>query len=183
MKKKAALVLLSLLCLSGIATAWTPFRFCFLPEVAIPVTPDVYGLNIGIFTGNGSYNQKVVGLDIGVVGSTTKMEGVQISLANMCQGSDSWQMAVLNASDDFDGVQIGGFNSVGEDSDSVQVGAINESSKSKSIQIGAINIMGVFGLFDTDPAKSTGECIQIGGICIMENGFLPVSLFLNFSVE
>ncbi len=171
MKKKVALVLLSLLCLSGIATASTPIRFCFLPEVAIPVKPNVYGLNLGIITGNSYNSQKVAGLDLALVASLTSIKGAQVSLVNISDESVGAQLAGLNVADNFGGVQLGLFNGVGVTSDSVQVGLVNCSKKSKSVQVGLIN------------GSSNSKGVQVGLINIMDNGFIPVCPILNFSVK
>jgi hypothetical protein len=157
MKKKVVLVLLSLLCLSGIATAGTPIRFCFLPEVAVPVTPSVYGLNFGIFTGKADLNQEIAGLDLAVAGSLTGVDGAQISLVNFSKGTEGLQLSLINVGQDMGGLQLGGLNVAQENSSVCQIGLMNTSSVSKSVQVGVINVM--------------------------DNGFLPICLILNFSVS
>lgn len=155
MKKKVVLILLSMLCLSGIATAaWTPLRLCLLPEIAVPVNWNVYGINFGVITGNFD-PQTVAGIDIAFM-STTSVEGLQASLANINSDSKGLQVAGVNVCDNFAGVQLGIFNSV-NDSSYFQLGLCNESSKSKGFQIGLINLM--------------------------DNGFLPFFPIFNFSVE
>ncbi len=172
MKKKLALILLSLMCVSCIATAMTPIRFCVFPEVAIPGSANVYGLNFGLVTGNKIPAQKIYGLDLAALGSVAKMDGFQTSLfCCMSKGSNSVQLAAVNVGDDFGGVQVGCFNGTAEDSKAVQVGAVNGSSKSESVQIGIIN------------AAEKSECVQVGLINIMDNGFIPVCPILNFSID
>ena len=157
MMKKTLLILLFVSCFSGIASAWTPLRFCVLPEIALPRTSSVYGLNIGLINGIVTNEQSIAGIDIAAVGSVGPVDGVQMSLVNICQGSAGVQFALgINVAKRFGGFQLAVFNSASENSGFFQLGLCNKSSNSSGFQLGLLNIM--------------------------DNGFLPFFPIFNFSI-
>lgn len=160
MKKKVALILLSMLCLSGIASAgWTPIRLCLYPEIAVPQGLNTYGLNIGFVTGQLKGSQQIAGLDVSLA-STSSVHGVQASIVNLNRGDEIGTV----------GLQIAGAN-FGIECDGVQIAGINTADKSEVVQIGIWN------------SSYNGKGVQIGLFNLMDNGFLPFCPFINFSVD
>jgi len=156
MRKKVVLMLLTLICFSGIAFATsTPLRFCLWPGLAYPANENLYGLNIGI--GNGSkVNQTIAGLDLALLFSQADAEGVQISIFNMGDNSDALQLGLINLVKNFNGAQISVYNDA-TNSSFFQLGIINKSQASKGFQLGLINVM--------------------------ENGIMPVCPLINFNFK
>ncbi|HJO92683.1 MAG TPA: hypothetical protein QF753_04725 [Victivallales bacterium] len=135
-----------------------PVRFCFWPGIgSIPSDKNIYGLSFGVATGK-IKNKKVIGCDLGLLLSQTEnFTGFQIGLGAIARHSKGVMVGVGTSSDFYDGVMIG-FGNKAEDSKSIwQIGAYNTSRRSHGIQIGLLNAM--------------------------DNGFLPLCPFINFSVS
>jgi hypothetical protein len=140
---------------SGTSSA-IPLRLCFLPNVWYwPTGLDVYGLNLGLPISYGE-GEKMYGWDLALIASMTDgVKGLQTSIINKGYQITGGEIALVNFAQELTGFQLGAVNSQ-TTSDGVQLGIINMSQKSNGLQIGLINIM--------------------------DNGFLPLFPFINFSM-
>jgi hypothetical protein len=169
MKKRILITLVTCFCFtmvlaSGVAAAtqesspgWSPVKFCLWPGVwGIPEDKDIYGLNFGLCT-YGHNDNKIIGLDFApLLCETDNVIGAQISLVNVGKNGEGFGLGVGNIADNFTGFHIGIWNHA-NDSKLVQFGFYNDAQNSHGFQIGFMNLM--------------------------DDGFLPVFPFFNFSVS
>ena len=183
MKKKILTAILTCFCLgmfySGNVFAeesWSPAKFSLWPGIwGVPAESDIYGVNFGPVTFSDK-DQKIVGLDFGLLASRAwNVNGAQIGLLGTeGENSEGLQFAFLGSYYwNFDGVQISLTNRVVGSKSLCQFGLGNDAFNCKSFF--------QFGLYNRADKKSKG--LQIGFINIMEDGYLPVSLFFNYTVK
>lgn len=101
-------------------------------------TIDVAGLRLNLPRG---YNDSVTGLDLGVIGESAYMWGLQINLlANLVKDrAGAMQISLYNDVDGkLTGMQVGGWNNA-RCGEGLQVGLLNLSDEYYGIQIGLIN--------------------------------------------
>jgi hypothetical protein len=133
-----------------------PLRLCFLPNVWYwPAGLDVHGVNLGLPISYGE-GEKMYGWDLALIASMTdRVKGLQTSLINKGYQATGGELGLVNFAQELTGFQVGAVNSQSV-SDGVQLGIVNLSQRSNGLQIGLINIM--------------------------DNGFLPIFPFINFSM-
>ncbi|HJO93206.1 MAG TPA: hypothetical protein QF753_07390 [Victivallales bacterium] len=167
MKQKLIVMLLALICLSGVVaqaassnsevSTSTPFRLSVWPGGwAWPAGVNVYGWNFGIPAAFQPDKKLVVyGLDCGILYSeTNNIKGVQGGF--WCKGNNI--QGVQGSFANFDTTNFDGF----------QAAIYNEYKNSAGCQFGIVNVS----------KKSKG--VQIGLLNFMDNGFLPVFPFVNW---
>ncbi|MCP4181676.1 MAG: hypothetical protein GY756_28250 [bacterium] len=147
----------------------TPIKFCLWPvanepyffgiidnstDLGFPDIEKVYGLNIGLI----NYSEEVRGVDFGLLGTVTKnvygVKGALISNGHNLVGS---QLGIANLQNNVTGFQMGIYNQASE--------------LIKAFQLGLVNM------------AYTGNGLQIGGLNIMENGFLGIFPVFNFPAD
>ena len=192
---------------------WTPVQLSFMPGVKNwPSKNNVKGVKFGlpISSMDGGVNQKIYGAELGFVSMSQNVSGAQLSFMNIdaknCVGG---QLSLANVATEFKGAQISGYNELNKGS-GAQVGIVNIGTANKSfatgvinyhernsrgIQLGAINStqnysgiqIGAFNFNNDEDVQQTGRqkssVIQFGAINYMENGFLPVFILFNFSIQ
>ncbi|HJO92682.1 MAG TPA: hypothetical protein QF753_04720 [Victivallales bacterium] len=161
MKFKILIILLACLFLTQTNASDTkeesfPIRFCLWPGVwSVPADTNIKGFSFGLATGI-IKNKKVTGCDLGLLLSQTKnFSGFQMGLGTVSEYSKGVMVGFGTTADYYEGCQIGIANKI-EDSKSIwQIGLFNSSRNTQGVQIGLLNDM--------------------------DNGFLPVCPFINFS--
>ena len=106
-------------------TGWTPFQFAFFSPIQIfAEEKDVRGVRISFPFGS---NADMDGLDVGGIGVSASMTGLQINMA-------------YSGSDNLDGVQIGALNQVMNRVRGLQLsGVLNEAEEVSGVQITGIH--------------------------------------------
>ena len=157
-----------------IEEGWTPIKVDIF-KLHIPTTeyyPNIYGLRLGLpITYNDSAS--VLGIDISAIFSgNTYTTGLQLScLIAQAADLDGLQVGVLNfVKEHIYGLQVGGFNHVEKKLLGVQIGGVNYVKKASGLQIGLFNY-----------TEDSQGIFQIGVLNIIENGWLPFSIILNFN--
>jgi len=131
---------------------FTPLQISLWNPVQLaPEKWDVLGLRLNLLYGK---NVAVKGIDIGLVNSARRFEGIQIGLFNTVSGmsmmpfsfptyptSTGIQIGSINyVLGNFDGIQIGGnVNSVFRRVRGIQLAVINQAGDMRGLQIGLIN--------------------------------------------
>ena len=177
MQKKILIALIVGVCFialfSSALTAWSPAKFSLWPGVwSVPSNADIKGVNFGFVT-FGQKKKTLAGADLALLlGHTPNISGVQMSIVNKSENVGGAQLAFLgNFCDNLSGMQLASLNSVCTSKSFFQMGILNFMETSKSgFQLGLINA-----------ADSKSYGFQFGFFNIMENGFLPVTLFFNYS--
>lgn len=132
------------------------FKFCLWPGLGWPKESTIKGVNLGLINYNNAY--PVSGLEFALLGSITEnVRGLELS-------------TLFNNNLEFQGFGMSVFNNAENLSGGAQIGIVNKADNFYSgLQLGILNIgSGTLG-------------VQVGLINIMDNGFLPVFPFFNFS--
>ncbi|MCP4180926.1 MAG: hypothetical protein GY756_24450 [bacterium] len=163
MKFKILIVLLTCLFLTQLNAANTkdessPIRFCLWPGVwSIPADENINGLSFGLAT-EIIKNRKASGCDLGLLLSQTKnFDGFQMGLGAIADNSEGVMVGFGTSSDIYEGGMIGVVNKVESSKSFWQFGIYNSSRESQGFQIGLLNAM--------------------------DNGFIPLCPFFNYSVS
>ena len=191
-------------------TDYSPLQISILPNIPnLPNVKNVTGLKLGLPYANSTNNStsyKVYGMEIGAISESNSIYGFQaafgiIGSRNINGGQIAWaniagkntnalQIAMFNHCDNnFNGCQIspggnfilengtaaqlGILNYQGEDSNGSQLGLVNRADSFGGIQIGILNLN-----YNRDSLV-----FQVGLLNYVENGFLPIFPFFNFSIR
>jgi len=152
---------------------WTPMQVALWnPVQVVPDDWDVWGLGMNLFYGK---NREVIGMDVGMVNSTTGFEGLQFGIVNVVDGISISPSSVSYSTSR--GMEIGSINLLGGDFDGVQISAIgnfacrvrgiqasfvvNHADDMKGLQIGAVNYattmtgvqIGIINIIDESPVS------------------------------
>jgi hypothetical protein len=207
MRKSIILVLsVSSIFLSLSLFAWTPIELSFWEGLKnLPNCTTVNGVKIGLpYSSNyWGLDQTVNGLETGFFTETNGSNGLQLAFINIytknCKGMQlagasisrkfkGFQMGVYNEASQSTAAQLGFANTARHDSSGYQVGVINNSAdNTKGVQVGVINAAYGFkgvqvGVINTS-FRENSNSLQLGLICYMKDGFLPIFPFFNFKVK
>lgn len=141
---------------------------CFLAFSEFPASADVVGLRLTIpFS---TKQENVTGIDLGFWGRALYFQGFQLNILRN------------DVKDDFSGVQVGLYNSVGGGQMvGVQVGLFNEANSLRGVQAGLANIAGEvqgfqFGIINR---AETMVGYQVGLINVIRDAELQFCPILN----
>jgi hypothetical protein len=168
MKKAIFLVTLAL-CIIGTSTfadqkqvqpkksSATPLRISVWPGAwYYPKGWPVYGLNLGLPATSGT-NEKVNGADLAILfAETNNVRGCQSAIVNLGDDLIGAQIGIVSLSNNIKGGQAAIYSSA-DKLDGFQLGIVNKTEEADGFQIGLVNIM--------------------------DNGFLKVFPFFNYSVS
>jgi len=116
------------------------------PVQIFPAEYAVKGFRLNLIYGR---NAAFSGFDLGLANHVTPgpATGVQWGLVNLTESFIGWQDGVVNLnSGEFEGLQLGGFNSAGR-INGLQLGLVNYSKRANGVQIGLVNIIKEGGTF------------------------------------
>ena len=173
MKKSLKFSLLTLMILFmaqfNLSAERTPVKFCLWPpanepyffgiidnsvNLGFPDIDKVYGLNIGLI----NFADEVVGVDFGLFGSVSKnVYGIKGALISNGETLSGCEFGIANLENKASGFQLGIYNQASKLIDAFQLGLVNRAY--------------------------TGNGLQIGGVNIMENGFLGIFPVFNFPAD
>jgi len=188
----------------GAPASFSLIQFSVWPGVDNwPNAESVDGLRLGIYNhSEEGFGYPLNGVDLGILSGSSDVNGVQLSVANLGGSNiDGVQLAWLNMNENGGSLQLGAYNIL-KSSEGVQFGLANLNDrnnwaaqfavinytdpKSSGFQVGAINAADRYdgfqlGLLNINSDNSKNKGFQIGLINWMDNGFLPLFPFFNFS--
>ena len=149
-------------------TPASPLQLSICPPVQlVPEDYDVTGLRLNLPYG---YNQRVVGLDVGIYSSANLAEVIQVNVFNqVLEEGDGVQVGVVNSADSFSGLQISLFNFISLNASGLQIGLINSATDIAGLQIGLIN------------TSETMRGLQIGLVNVISDSRVPFFIGINGS--
>ena len=143
-------------CTKPLSRGWTPFQLALFNPLQVFVEEDgVRGARVSMAYGN---NTDVVGLDVGAIGLSKSMTGLQINAAySGTDNLDGVQIGSLNQvtnrvrgvqlggvlshAGELNGLQLAGLHSRAESVTGFQIsGMVNETEELRGVQIGIVNI-------------------------------------------
>lgn len=166
-------------------SGWQPFQVGLLPDYPLSTRNSrVNGLKLGL-PFSGGKRAIVNGVELAVLGSSTyTVEGWQAALlvcaVNHIDGAQTSiltsvgrqvngvQLSLVNVARVLDGWQIALYNAATYDIEGLQLGVVNSSQSVDGVQIGLFNI-------------TEKQGFQIGLINVIEDGWLPFSILVNWS--
>ncbi len=167
MKKCLAMCVLGLVgSLSAAARNCPAIQLSVWPTVQIfPEETEIRGLKLNLFYG---YNEKVLGLDAGLISCGGLMDGIQVNVANAVAAEiNGLQLGVLNVIGSGKGIQGGALNYGETQFTGIQVGLVNYTRDVVGVQIGLVN------------RCETIYGVQIGLANIIESSPLPFFPIVN----